>query len=70
MAWQAWLVVDGAVAWLAGLDESKYQWALDRYHQRQAELALRARAFDGELSTSAPHVPPSTKATCPDAENP
>jgi propanediol dehydratase large subunit len=28
--------VDAAVAWVFGLDECKYQWAIDRYKMMQA----------------------------------
>ena len=38
----AWLVVDGAVAWLFGLDESKYQWVIDRHERQQAEVGTSA----------------------------
>ncbi|GBF90984.1 hypothetical protein Rsub_03839 [Raphidocelis subcapitata] len=77
-AWRAWLAVDCAVAWLTGLDESRYQWAIDRYHQQQAEararpgllLALRARVLDGGLSSTAPHVAPPSNMMVADAENP
>lgn len=34
----AWDRIDAFVAWLFGLDESKYQWAIDRYHRQQAEV--------------------------------
>lgn len=34
----AWACVDAAVAYMLGLDQSKYQWAVDRYQRQVSEV--------------------------------
>jgi hypothetical protein len=34
-----WDYVDAGVAYVFGLDESKYQWAVDRHNQQVAQVS-------------------------------
>jgi hypothetical protein len=36
----AWSYVDAAVAYVFGLDQNKYQWAIDRHHCQVARVGL------------------------------
>jgi hypothetical protein len=44
-----WDYVDAGVAYVFGLDESKYQWAIDRHNQQLAQVSLwyKHAAADG-----------------------
>ena len=42
--------LDTCLAWLFGLDECKYQWALDRHNQMQLEVGLE-QVFDQLFDT-------------------
>lgn len=35
-----WGYIDFAVAWIFGMDQSKYQWAIDKYHQQAEEVRI------------------------------
>jgi hypothetical protein len=43
--------LDNCLAWIFGLDDCKYQWAIDRYNQMVLEVSLSvdANSFKASL---------------------
>jgi hypothetical protein len=68
--WAAWLRVDGSLAWLMGMDESKYQWALLRHEAMQIRVR-DSRARPPRLAAAAspghPGITPAASSTPPHA---
>jgi hypothetical protein len=38
----AWEKVDGSLAWFFGLDQPKYKWAIDEYHNQKEQVGMQA----------------------------
>lgn len=66
--WTAWGYVDATVAWLFGLDESKYAWAVHEHHRQASEVCVHTDrcAMVASHGTSTPTDPVLvTPATVP-----
>ncbi|KAK9826533.1 hypothetical protein WJX74_001086 [Apatococcus lobatus] len=52
---RGWLVADGVLASLFGIDKSRYDWELHQHHHEEAEKAMQENASQ---------EPPSARALC------